>query len=108
MRMAEKVRMAKPTTNVRIDPCNQSGETIMGRRLVMRDDPFEATCPGDGPCSATGELPRGAMAEPILPPTCPGRHNLVQPVLSPARVGAGAPDGRRLIAGQLRLAALLP
>ena len=25
--------------NVRIDPCNQSGETVMGRRAVMRVDP---------------------------------------------------------------------
>ena len=27
--------------NVRIDPCNQSGETVMGRRLVMFFDPVE-------------------------------------------------------------------
>lgn len=26
-------------TNVKIDPCNQSGETVMGRRAVMRVDP---------------------------------------------------------------------
>ena len=25
--------------NVRIDPCNQSGETVMGRRTVMLVDP---------------------------------------------------------------------
>ena len=39
MRIAEKVRMEKPMMNVRIAPCNQSGETVMGRRLVMHDDP---------------------------------------------------------------------
>ena len=26
--------------NVRIDPCNQSGETVIGRRLVMQVDPL--------------------------------------------------------------------
>jgi hypothetical protein len=32
MRIAENVNRENPTMNVRIDPCNQSGETVMGRR----------------------------------------------------------------------------
>ena len=42
-------------TNVRIDPCNQSGETVMGRRAVMRVDPVSGVS-GWKQCESVGDL----------------------------------------------------
>src|SRR4051812_17144493 len=54
MRIAEKVRRENPMMNVRIDPCNQSGETIMGRRSGMLV----------GPVRGSGRKPREDYGRP--------------------------------------------
>src|SRR5579871_1285981 len=51
--------MAKPKRNVRIDPCSQSGETVMGRRLVMLVGPVRGS--GRGTREARRRPSRGSF-----------------------------------------------